>query len=238
MLNDPEQAFSSILLLDSLILGLTIGLFWAGVFVARSFGRTASYGLGALGLSRPKSGYLAAAKLGVTVGVGALIVSFAMLPLSTLVLERFGIPTNSTVQEPFMQGVQEWVGENPGTAIPLAILVVVLFAPAVEEIIFRGAVFGGLHKLAIFLLGRLRPRSKIEGKVSFVFAALLSSTAFALLHLEPILLPTLFTLAIALCVLYRMTGSLLAPYAAHATFNSFATLIIILSGLGVLPTQV
>jgi membrane protease YdiL (CAAX protease family) len=141
-----------------------------------------------------------------------------------------------------MQGVQEWVGENPETAIPLAILVVVLFAPAVEEIIFRGAIFGGLRKLAALLFRRLRRYSKGPGtigvSVSFVFAAPVSSALFALLHLEPVLLPTLFMLAIALCALYQRTGNLLPCFVAHATFNSFAVLIIILSGLGALPVQV
>jgi membrane protease YdiL (CAAX protease family) len=45
-------------------------------------------------------------------------------------------------------------------------------------------------------------------------------------------------LAVALCALYRRTGSLLPCFVAHAAFNSFAVLVIILSGLGTLPTQV
>ena len=139
-----------------------------------------------------------------------------------------------------MRGLGEWVGESPQVAIPAMVFVVVLFAPAVEEIIFRGAIFGGLRKLAALLFGRLRGRgkSRFEEVVSFIFAALASSTAFAFLHLDPVLLPALSVLAIALCALYRVTGSLLAPFVTHATFNSFAVLIIILNGLGALPTQV
>ncbi|MDQ4106563.1 MAG: hypothetical protein M3157_05255, partial [Actinomycetota bacterium] len=56
---------------------------------------------------------------------------------------------------------------------------------------------------------------------------------FALLHLEPVLLPALLLLAVALCALFRWSESLLPSFVAHATFNSFATLLIILSGLGV-----
>ena len=241
MPKDPMQALSSILLVDSLILGLTIGLFWMGVFVAKKFGLPASYGLEALGLARPKPGYFAATRLGVMVGVGALVLGFVLNPLSAFVLERFDVSTESTVQEPFMQGIQDWVGENPGIAIPATVFVVVLFAPAIEEIIFRGALFGGLRKLTSLLFGRLRGRGKETGKagevVSFVFAALVSSTAFALLHLEPVLLPVLLTLAIALCAIYQRTGSLITTFTAHATFNSFAVLILVLSGLGALPTQ-
>ncbi len=242
MPNDPVEALSSVLLVDSLILGLVLGFFWAGVFVVRWLGHPAAYGLGALGLARPKPGYFVAEVLGLMIGAGALVMSFLMLPLSTYVVEWFGYSAERTIQEPLLQGIQEWVGENPGTAIPVTVFVIVLFAPAVEEIIFRGALFGGLRKLVAFLLRKRRRHGKRAGKtggtVPFVFAALVSSTAFALLHLEPVLLPMLLVLGIALCVLYRKTGSLLAPFVAHATFNSFAVLIIILSGLGVLPTPV
>ena len=65
-----------------------------------------------------------------------------------------------------------------------------------------------------------------------------SSMAFALLHFEPVILPALFVLAVALCGLYRRTGSLLPGFVAHAAFNSSAVLVMVLSGIGVLPTQV
>ena len=242
MPSDPVQILSSVLLFDSMILALVIGFFWAGVLVARRLGLPASYGLGALGLARPKRGYFTAVGLGLTIGAAALVLSGPLNLLSVFVLEWFGISTESTVQEPLMRGIQEWVGENPGTAIPTTVFVVVLFAPAVEETVFRGALFGGLRKLAALLFGRLRGRgkraSKVEETVPFILAAVVSSTAFALLHFEPVILPALFVLAIALCALYRRTGSLLPGFVAHAAFNSFAVLIIILSGLGVLPTQI
>jgi hypothetical protein len=57
---------------------------------------------------------------------------------------------------------------------------------------------------------------------------------FALLHLEPVLLPVLFILAITLCALFQRTGSLFPPFVAHATFNSVAAVLIILRGLNVL----
>jgi len=45
-------------------------------------------------------------------------------------------------------------------------------------------------------------------------------------------------LAISLCWLLRRTGSLLPPFVAHATFNSFTTALLVLAGLGVLPSTV
>ena len=240
MPSDPAEILSGVLLADSLILGLVIGFFWAGVFVGRSLGYPVGYGLEALGLTRPGSGYLAAVWLGFLAGAGALISTIPLNLLSFFVLERLGISTESTVQAPLMSGLQEWVGGNPQTAIPATVFVIVLFAPAVEEIIFRGAIFGGLRRLFAFLFGKLREGDK--GKTgetgSFVLAALASSVAFAFLHFEPVLLPALLVLAAALCVLYRRTGSLLPCFVAHATFNSFAVLILILMGLGALPPQV
>jgi membrane protease YdiL (CAAX protease family) len=76
------------------------------------------------------------------------------------------------------------------------------------------------------------------GKTIFAFSALVSSVLFALLHLEPVLLPMLLILAVILCYLFRRTGSLLPCIVAHATFNSFATAIIVLDGLGVLDVPI
>jgi membrane protease YdiL (CAAX protease family) len=145
------------------------------------------------------------------------------------------------VQAPFMEGLSEWVGENPQVAVPAIVAVVVLFGPAVEELVFRGAVFGGLYRLGLLVSRKLRGKAEGERKgtgekVSFALSALFSSVLFALVHQEPVILPVLFVLALALCALYRRTESLLPCFAAHATFNSFAVLLIILSGLGVLPT--
>src|SRR5215218_8425593 len=64
-------------------------------------------------------------------------------------------------------------------------------------------------------------------KTIFISSALASSVLFALLHLEPVLLPVLLILAITLCALFQRTGSLLPPFVAHATFNSVAAVLII-----------
>jgi uncharacterized protein len=114
---------------------------------------------------------------------------------------------------------------------------VVVFGPAVEELVFRGVVFNGLYRLGSWFstrsIGKESPAIP-HGKTIFVFSALASSILFALLHLEPVLVPVLLILAMILCSLFRRTGSLLPCFAAHATFNSFATAIIILDGLGIL----
>jgi membrane protease YdiL (CAAX protease family) len=235
-INDPQQSLLSVVALDLLLAGLTVGAFWAGAFVARSFGRKADYSLAPLGFSRPRSGLLVGAGVGVLVGVGALIASMPVNLASAFVLERLGYSTESVIQGPFMRGLEGWVRESPGTAIPAIVLVVVIFGPAVEELVFRGAVFNGLYRLGGWIPaspsgpGNSRKSAR---RVSFALSALVSSAVWVLLHFEPVLIPALLILAVALCALFERTKSLLPPFVAHATFNSFATSLIILAGLGV-----
>jgi len=226
----------SVVLLDITIAGLVIGGFWLGVTLTRIAGRKTGYSLAPLGFSRPRGGVLAGIGVGVAVGVGAVLFSAIVNPLSVLVLERLGYPTESTIQQPFMRGLVGWVRESPGLAVPAIVLVVVVFGPAVEELVFRGAVFNGLYRLGALVSSRSVGKEDFAGtarKASFVISALASSVLFALLHLEPVLLPALLILAFTLCALFQRTQSLLPPFVAHATFNSFAASLIILSGLGV-----
>lgn len=203
--------------------------------MARALGRKISFSLAPLGFTPPKSGTSRGIFIGLSVGVGAVFVGAVLNAVSTVVFESLGYSAESRVQQPFMQSLQGWVQENPAMAIPAIVFVVVLFGPFVEELVFRGAIFNGLYRLArafpVLLGGKELTRS--ADLISFALAAVVSSGFFALLHLEPVLLPALLTLAVALCALFRWSGSLLPSFVAHATFNSFATLLIVLSGLGV-----
>jgi uncharacterized protein len=238
---EAQGALRSVVIMDAAIAGLVIGGFWLSVLLMRRFGNKVGYSLVPLGFSRPEGGAFGGVFLGVFVGVFAIALGLAVNPLSAYLLERLGYSTESTVQQPFMQGLSGWVRESPGLAVSAIILVVVVFGPAVEELVFRGVVFNGLYRLG----ARLATRSVGEddsrvpyGRTIFAFSALASSVLFALLHLEPVLLPTLLMLAVILCYLFRRTGSLLPCIVAHATFNSFATAIIVLDGLGVLDVPI
>ncbi|BBL79890.1 hypothetical protein RxyAA322_17440 [Rubrobacter xylanophilus] len=237
---DPRQALLSVVVTNTALALLIVLGFWVGVFAARRLGRTPDYSLAPLGFAPPRGGTLRGLGLGVATGVGALLMSLVVNPITVFVLERLGYPTRSTVQQPFMRGLEGWVREDPTTAIPAIVGVVVLFGPAVEELVFRGALFNGLHRLTRFVFRRVagKPPGEGPGRTAFVLAAGVSSVLFALLHLEPVLLPALLIFAFALCWLFERTGSLLPVFAAHATFNSFATTLIILSGLEILRVPV
>jgi membrane protease YdiL (CAAX protease family) len=234
---DSQDALLSVVVLDALVAGAVIGGFWLAVLWMRSFGKKIGYSLAPLGFSRPRGGILAGIVTGMAVGVGALLLGIIVRPLSALTLERLGYSTRSTVQQPFMEGLVSWVRESPGVAVPAIVLVVVLFVPAMEELVFRGAIFNGLYRLGALISTRSAGTEHSKGPPSrmiFVSSALSSSILFALLHLEPVLLPILLILAITLCALFQRSGSLLPSFVAHATFNSFAATLIILTGLNVL----
>lgn len=234
------QALLSIVGVNLVLISGTIGLFWIGVVVVRVLGYPASFSVSALGFSRPRSGTLVGIGVGIGVGVAAVVVGGVVNLLTTVVFESLGYPTESRVQQEFMRSLSGWIGDQPGVAIPAIIGVVVLFGPFAEELIFRGAIFNGLHRLGLLTSDKIggKERGVFTDVAAFVLAALVSSAVFAALHLEPVLLPSLLILAVALCWLFRWSGSLLPSFVAHATFNSFATLVIILSGLGLFEMPV
>ena len=236
-MTDPQGTLLSVVLFDAAVAGIVVGIFWLAVSLLRRMGIKVGYSLAPLGFSRPQGGALVGIGAGMAVGIGAFLLSMIVTPLSVLVLERLGYSTESTIQQPFMEGLVGWVRDSPGVAIPAIILVVVLFGPAVEELVFRGVVFNGLYRLGALVYTRsvgAQHSRRPPGMAIFVSSALASSILFALLHLEPVLLPVLVILAIALCALFQRTGSLLPSFVAHATFNSVAAVLIILSGLNVL----
>jgi membrane protease YdiL (CAAX protease family) len=234
LVGETQAALLGVVVLDAAVAMFVIGGYWLSVLLMRSFGNKAGYSLAPLGFAKPEGGVLGGIFRGMFIGVFAIVLGFAVNPLSVYVLKRLGYSTESTVQRPFMEGLSGWVRESPGVAVPAIVLVVVVFGPAVEELVFRGVVFNGLYRLGAWISIRAKSTVQPPGKAVFALSALASSVLFALLHLEPVLVPVLVILAVILCSLFRRTGSLLPCFVAHATFNSFATAIIILDGLGVL----
>jgi membrane protease YdiL (CAAX protease family) len=103
-----------------------------------------------------------------------------------------------------MQGIHSLYG-------PLAMMgVMVLVAPVVEELVFRG----------VFLRAVAR-------HVSIWAAALAQAVVFVLLHEEVAQYPVLFSLAIGASWLAWRSGGLLAPIALHAVNNAVAALAIL-----------
>lgn len=89
----------------------------------------------------------------------------------------------------------------------LIVLAAAVVAPVVEEIIFRGFVYGVLKRYT-----------------DAPFAALLSGLFFAIIHMHAGSLLPLWVLALVFCAAYEITGCLLAPMILHAVFNATSLL--------------
>jgi membrane protease YdiL (CAAX protease family) len=91
------------------------------------------------------------------------------------------------------------------TTTILTALTLVLLAPIVEEIVFRGLLFGALTP-------RIGP----------IAAALISAIIFGLAHGDAVLFPTLAALGFINALTYTATGNLVVPITLHALNNGLA----------------
>lgn len=91
---------------------------------------------------------------------------------------------------------------------PIVIISMVLFAPLLEEIVFRRVVFGGIYM-----------------KTNFWIATIASALVFAAVHneLEHLLIYTMPALVFA--YLYYRTKSILTPMIAHGLMNGFVVIL-------------
>jgi membrane protease YdiL (CAAX protease family) len=157
--------------------------------------------LAALGLSRKPLWDIGA---GLVTGILLIVVGSVMLALvKFLVSQVIG-------HEPATP--EQVVGCVRGSALAFLGPVVVVVAPFGEELFFRG-----------FLYKSLRRRSSV------VVSVLISSVAFGLVHVYPLLIPPLAVVGAGLALVYERRQSLLASMVAHATFNLLGFITIFLS---------
>lgn len=135
----------------------------------------------------------------VWVGLGIGVAGFVLTAVVAEVVNRtfgpFEVPEQSLL---------ETTTQGGATAV-LGVVVAVVFAPIVEETIFRGILF-----------------QSIRMRVGVWAALVLSSLVFALVHFEvfsPLPLVIFTVLGIWLAAAFHRTGSLLVPIFGHAAFN-------------------
>lgn len=97
--------------------------------------------------------------------------------------------------------MQRFLEQDGASTDPTVWLCIVVAIPIVEEVLFRGALYGGMRKM-------MPPG----------FAIVLSGVLFGAMH-DPIAMLPVATLGMALAWLYERTGSLVAPCLAHALQN-------------------
>lgn len=128
---------------------------------------------------------------------------FLIVVINLIVLSLTGSFENP--QAAAITGGQGFSWRNYG----LAVMVVGLLAPLVEELIFRGLIFGWLRaRLPLWL------------------AVVVSAAVFAGAHVIPVLLPALFAIGLVLAIVYQWTGSLWVTVLLHAMQNTFVVTLL------------
>jgi membrane protease YdiL (CAAX protease family) len=152
-----------------------------------------------LGLSAPRTHL----RLGFVAGLASLITASLM----AVVVTRFTGPLSSAAGD---------VGLNQtGIVLVLFVFMAMFGAPIVEEIAFRGMLYGALAK------------AHINEHLVVVITALV----FALFHFEPKRFLILFVIGIILGEVRRRTGSTSAAIVAHIVNNAPAAIYILVTAL-------
>ncbi|MBR5621236.1 CPBP family intramembrane metalloprotease [Candidatus Saccharibacteria bacterium] len=107
----------------------------------------------------------------------------------------------------------------------LAFFVLVLVAPIVEELIFRGFLYPKLKSL-------IPAKTRRAEIISIIIATLLTSLLFAIMHGQWNVGVNVFVMSIALCTLREITGSTYAGILMHIIKNLVAFYILFIAGGG------
>ncbi len=137
------------------------------------------------------------------------------LQILTGLISEFLSPLLGGIKNPQDCTISQAFGGDPY----LAVISIAIIAPIVEEIVFRGFIYGGL-----------RPR------LGVTLSVLISAAVFALAHTLSVggsillLGPSLFIAGLALALVYERSRSLVPGMVLHACFNLIAVVAIFVMG--------
>lgn len=152
--------------------------------------------------------------LGVAVGLGSQLILLPVLYIPVRVL----VPH---LDQQLGQPAQHLTGGAGGGGLVVLGIFVVLGAPLVEELFFRGLLLRSLEKTKVLAsLGR---------RACPTIAVLISAVAFGLAHLEVLQLLGLTAFGVVLGVLAERWRRLGPGIVAHATFNAVTVLVLAFS---------
>jgi len=145
-------------------------------------------------------------------GGGILVTTPLVLYLSEWTRIEWLEPIFGEMKE---QDVVDSMKSNTGLGLRVGlVLTACIAAPVVEELVFRGYIYGVLKKFS-----------------NPLFAMVVAGALFAVVHVN---LPALFPLwvfAILLTLSYELSGSLWVPIGIHAGFNTY-NVVFMFTGLG------
>jgi membrane protease YdiL (CAAX protease family) len=99
-------------------------------------------------------------------------------------------------------------------AVSLAVLSLVVIAPIVEEIVFRGLLFGAL-----------------AGRLGVLGSAVITALLFGAVHGDPVLFPSLAAIGFIGALAYAATGNLWVSIILHASSNAIGAIFIVATSL-------
>ncbi len=179
-------AATGTLLAAMTVLPAASGVAW--IWLQAVWGESAGWrGLGVMTIS---TGRL---RLAVLAGAAAMVLNTALVILLRPIL---GAPTSLPI------GGEGGMASQPVYVILAFFVGAVLLAPLLEELLFRGMLFGLLRKY-----------------LSFWPAALIAAEAHAMIHFDPATVPGLTVVFVIFGYLYEKYKSLWLPIIAHGTHN-------------------
>lgn len=137
----------------------------------------------------------------------AVGLAFASLPLVLAVNAGMQALMGGTMRNPQLDVLAPFAASWNGLLMMLAMAGVV--APFVEEVVFRGLLFGWL-----------RPR------IGLVVAMIASALAFGAVHAIPALIPALTVQGLFFAWLYARSDSLWPSVVMHGTFNAVMSILL------------
>jgi membrane protease YdiL (CAAX protease family) len=157
-------------------------------------------GWSALGVRRPPNRYWA---LFMPIVFGMYMASIIVSALVVFIFYHGKAPENPQVNDLTGGGNFSWI------ALILALITASIVAPIVEELFFRGMLYGWLRT-------RWNP----------VGGIILSGTLFSLAHGIALIFASILVVGITLAIVYEKTKSTLATMAIHSTFNTIGVLVV------------
>jgi membrane protease YdiL (CAAX protease family) len=143
---------------------------------------------------------------GVPLGIGSqfILVTAVMYPLTKLFPDAFSV-------DDVEKRARDLADSATGVWMLVLFAVVVIGAPVVEEIVYRGFLQQGLER-------SIRPTT----------ALIATSAIFAAIHFQPVEFPGLFAFALVLGLTYRRTQRLGLPIVTHMAFNASGLVVVTL----------
>jgi uncharacterized protein len=137
---------------------------------------------------------------GIGAGLGAIVAGTIVIVITIAIVRAITghEPTTSTALQ-----------DTSGPWLVANALMAVLLAPICEEVYFRGFLFQGLR-----------------GRMRFAWAAIVSGSFFAFVHVEPIRFFGLAVMGVILASVFEHRRTLVSSMVAHATVNTVAVLLL------------